>query len=54
MLWLVSEASRNKIPKENYSTVEVVSLYWHLVDMIWLFLMPLLYLTGAGLSKGHH
>ena len=31
--------------------LEVVSLYWHLVDMIWLFLMPLLYLAGAGLGK---
>lgn len=51
LLWLVWEARRGMIPPENYSTVEVVSLYWHLVDMIWLFLMPLLYLTGAGLGK---
>lgn len=50
--WLICEAYRGKIPRENYSTVEVVSLYWHLVDMIWLFLMPLLYLAGAGM-KGH-
>ena len=52
ILWLVMLAHGNKIPPENYSTVEVVSLYWHLVDMIWLFLMPLLYLAGAGM-KGH-
>ncbi len=51
ILWLVWEAWRGTIPPENYSTVEVVSLYWHLVDAIWLFLMPLLYLAGAGL---HH
>lgn len=50
ILWLVVEARRDKIPPENYSTVEVVSLYWHLVDAIWLFLMPLLYLAGAGLK----
>lgn len=31
---------------EKYITVEVTSLYWHLVDAIWLFLMPLLYLAG--------
>ncbi len=48
ILWLVWEAWRGTIPPENYSTVEVVSLYWHLVDAIWLFLMPLLYLAGAG------
>jgi cytochrome c oxidase subunit 3 len=52
ILWLVWEANRGMIPPENYSTVEVVSLYWHLVDAIWLFLMPLLYLAGAGYS--HH
>jgi cytochrome c oxidase subunit 3 len=55
VLWLVLETYRDKIPPDNASTVEVVSLYWHLVDAIWLFLMPLLYLTGAGLAKsaGH-
>src|SRR5262245_64638982 len=52
ILWLVWEARRGMIPPENYSTVEVVSLYWHLVDAIWLFLMPLLYLAGAGMH--HH
>jgi cytochrome c oxidase subunit III len=51
ILWLVWEAQRGTIPPENYSTVEIVSLYWHLVDAIWLFLMPLLYLAGAGM---HH
>lgn len=51
ILWLVWEANRGTIPPENYSTVEVVSLYWHLVDAIWLFLMPLLYLAGAGYGK---
>jgi len=54
ILWLVLETSRNAIPPENYSTVEVVSLYWHLVDAIWLFLMPLLYLAGAGFHHGGH
>jgi cytochrome c oxidase subunit 3 len=49
ILWLVLENYRGTIPPENYSTVEVVSLYWHLVDAIWLFLMPLLYLAGAGM-----
>lgn len=48
ILWVTWEAWRGTVPPENYSTVEVVSLYWHLVDAIWLFLMPLLYLAGAG------
>ena len=53
VLWLVLETYRGKMPPDNASTVEVVSLYWHLVDMIWLFLMPLLYLAGAGLHAAH-
>lgn len=52
IVWLIQQAICMKIPRENYSTVEVVSLYWHLVDMIWLFLMPLLYLAGGALK--HH
>jgi cytochrome c oxidase subunit 3 len=32
---------------ETYSTpVEVGGLYWHLVDLIWIYLFPLLYLIG--------
>ena len=54
ILWLVQQSAAGKIPRENYSTVEVVSLYWHLVDMIWLFLMPLLYLAGAGRHAAGH
>ena len=45
--------ARHQLPPENYSTVEVVSLYWHLVDAIWLFLMPLLYLAGARVHHAH-
>lgn len=53
ILWLVQQNAADKIPPENYSTVECVSLYWHLVDAIWLFLMPLLYLAGAHISHHH-
>lgn len=52
VLWLAVEAARGSIPPDNYSTVDVISLYWHLVDGIWLFLMPLLYLAGSGMG-GH-
>ncbi len=30
-----------------YSPVEVTGLYWHFVDVIWIFLLPLLYLIGS-------
>jgi cytochrome c oxidase subunit 3 len=32
---------------EYHSPVEFVGLYWHFVDIIWIFLFPLLYLVGA-------
>ncbi|MEM4360280.1 MAG: cytochrome c oxidase subunit 3 [Candidatus Bilamarchaeaceae archaeon] len=47
IVWLILQHYRGNLPPANYSTVEIVSLYWHLVDAIWLFLMPLLYLAGA-------
>lgn len=31
---------------ERYVYIEVMSLYWHFVDMVWIFLMPMLYLAG--------
>jgi cytochrome c oxidase subunit III len=35
---------RHKINSENYVLLENSGLYWHLVDMIWIFLFPLFYL----------
>ena len=26
---------------------EVIGLYWHFVDLVWIFLLPLLYLSGS-------
>jgi cytochrome c oxidase subunit III len=34
-----------------YSPVEVSGLYWHFVDVIWIFLLPLLYLVGAKVAS---
>jgi cytochrome c oxidase subunit 3 len=36
--------SRNKITFDNYVLLENSGLYWHLVDLIWIFLFPLFYL----------
>jgi cytochrome c oxidase subunit 3 len=35
---------RNKITQDNYVKLEAAGLYWHLVDIIWIFLYPLFYL----------
>ena len=43
MLWW---AWRGTITKEYYSPIEISGLYWHFVDIVWIFLFPLLYLIG--------
>ena len=35
---------RDKITADNYAKLENSGLYWHLVDLIWIFLFPLFYL----------
>jgi cytochrome c oxidase subunit III len=40
-------ASRGRFSPEYHTPVEIVGLYWHFVDIIWIFLFPLLYLIGA-------
>lgn len=37
---------RGRYTRENYFGVEVTGLYWHFVDLVWIFLFPLLYLIG--------
>jgi cytochrome c oxidase subunit 3 len=41
MAWM---ASRRKFSDTYYTPVEMTGLYWHFVDIIWIFLYPLLYL----------
>jgi cytochrome c oxidase subunit 3 len=40
-------AHRGRFSPEYYAPVEVAGLYWHFVDIVWIFLFPLLYLIGA-------
>lgn len=39
-------AWRGRFTAETYEPVEVVGLYWHFIDVVWIFLFPLLYLIG--------
>ncbi len=42
--WLAWRAHKGHFNSEYYTPVELTGLYWHLVDIIWIFLFPLLYL----------
>jgi cytochrome c oxidase subunit 3 len=37
-------AGRGRFSPEHYAPVEIAGLYWHFVDIVWIFLFPLLYL----------
>ncbi len=40
-------AHRGSFPPAYYAPVEISGLYWHFVDVVWIFLLPLLYLIGG-------
>jgi cytochrome c oxidase subunit 3 len=42
--WCYVRASRGAYGPTHYTMIENTGLYWHLVDLIWIFLFPLLYL----------
>ncbi len=44
LIWLMSRVQRNHFDTEYYGPIEIFGLYWHFVDIIWIFLYPLLYL----------
>ena len=45
LLWFIWRAWAGHFGPEYYSPVEVMGLYWHFVDIVWIFLFPLLYLV---------
>jgi cytochrome c oxidase subunit III len=47
LLWLVFKARKDSFTAHYFAPVEVVGLYWHFVDIVWIFLFPLLYLIGG-------
>jgi cytochrome c oxidase subunit 3 len=42
--WLIVKAARREFHSKYFGPVDNVGLYWHLVDFIWIYLFPLLYL----------
>ena len=44
--WLIGRTARGELPRAGATVTEGVGLYWHLVDVVWIFLLPLLYLSG--------
>ena len=53
MTWLLWKAWQGTFTAEYYAPVEVTGLYWHFVDIVWIFLFPLLYLLGRHFGGDH-
>lgn len=44
LIWVWMRNNRGEFSKEFWTPVDIVALYWHLVDLVWIYLFPLLYL----------
>ena len=44
-------AWRRQFDADYYTPVEIAGLYWHFVDIVWIFLFPLLYLIGGHFTE---
>jgi cytochrome c oxidase subunit 3 len=51
LLYLIVQARRGRYGSEYMTPVDMIGLYWHFVDIIWIFLFPLLYLIDRHLGK---
>jgi len=51
LLILIVQARKGRFSASYYTPVDVAGLYWHFVDIIWIFLFPLLYLIDRHLVK---
>ena len=52
--WFIFLAAKGHFDRGNDQPVEIMGLYWHLVDIIWVFLFPLLYLVKGFRWGGGH
>jgi cytochrome c oxidase subunit 3 len=46
MTWLLLRNQRGEFSAAFFTPVELVGFYWHFVDLVWIYLFPLLYLVG--------
>jgi cytochrome c oxidase subunit 3 len=50
LTWLMLATYKRKFSAEYMTPVDIAGLYWHFVDIIWIFLFPLLYLIDRHLK----
>ncbi len=48
LAYIYVRCAQEHVDDRFFGTVEAVALYWHMVDLLWIFIFPLIYLLGAG------
>ena len=51
ILFIIWQTRRGVYSSDYYTPIDIAGLYWHFVDIIWIFLFPLLYLIDRHLPK---
>ena len=44
--WLIYATAKGSLHSKYYTPMEMIGIFWHLVDLIWIYLFPLFYLIG--------
>ena len=52
LLFFINKARKGTYHPQYFGPIENMGLYWHFVDIVWIFLFPLLYLLGFNLPAG--
>jgi cytochrome c oxidase subunit 3 len=53
-IWILKRNLRGDFSKRYFTPVDITALYWHLVDLVWIYLFPLLYLIDYVPHGAHH
>lgn len=46
MIWIMRRTMRGDFGPQHYTAFELTGFYWHFVDLVWIYLFPLMYLVG--------
>jgi len=52
LLYFIRQAQQGRYHAHYFGPIENMGLYWHFVDIVWIFLFPLLYLLGLAFHGG--
>jgi cytochrome c oxidase subunit 3 len=50
LTFIILETRKGKYSADYYTPIDIAGLYWHFVDIVWIFLFPLLYLIDRHLK----